>query len=299
MTPEERNARAELLGVLAARAQDGDGEALQGLVSAVRDDVYRLALRMTGHPADAEDATQEVLVKVITNLASWRGEARITTWIHRVAVNLLLDRRRSRVEQRPMGFDEFGADLLEGLAAPSSGPGADPVEQVLLDDVRLGCTMAMLQCLDRDHRIAYILGELFEVPSEDAAWICDISPAAYRKRLSRARERVRDFMTDYCGLVGESAPCSCAARAPRAVAMGRVNPSTLALATHPVTEAGELRRTAHELRGEADRLRDAAAVMRAHPDYAAPGPLNTALRALLDGSALLAPVSRRPQTDGR
>ncbi len=298
MTPEERNARAELLGLLATRAQDGDREALQGLMTAVRDDVYRLALRMTGHPVDAEDATQEVLVKVITNLSSWRGEARITTWIHRVTVNLLLDRRRSLPEHRPLGFDEFGADLLDGLAAPSSAPGVDPVEQVLLDDVRLGCTLAMLQCLDRDHRIAYILGELFEVPGEDAAWICDISPTAYRKRLSRARERVRQFLTEYCGLVGDQAPCSCAARAPHAVALGRIDPSAPALAVHPVTEKGELRRRAYELRGEADRLRDAAAVMRAHPDYAAPESLNTALRALLEGSALLAPGSRRPRISG-
>lgn len=286
MTAQERGERAEVLGLLAARAQEGDREALQALLTGLRDDVYRLALRMTGHVPDAEDATQEVLVKVITGLASWRGEARITTWVHRICVNHLLDRRRSTLEQHPMSFEDFGADLLDGLAAPGSEPDGDPAGRLLLDEVRLGCTLAMLQCLDRDHRIAYVLGELFDLPGEDAAWICGITPATYRKRLSRARARVRDFMSTHCGLVDAAASCTCAGRAPRAIALGRVDPAAPALAGHPISTTGDLLRTAHELRGEADRLRDAAAVMRAHPDYAAPDTLNRALQTLLSQSAM-------------
>ena len=287
MTPQERGERAEHLGLLARRAQDGDRAALEGLLAGVRDDVYRLALRMTGRPADAEDATQEVLVKVLTRLGGWRGEARVTTWVHRVTVNHLLDRRRSAMEQVPMSFDEFGRDLLDGLAAPNS---ADPVQEVLLTEVRLGCTMAMLLCLDREHRIAYILGELLDVPGEDAAWICEVSHDVHRKRLSRSRSRVREFMSAHCGLVDATAPCGCSRRAGTAVRLGRVSPTRPALAGHPVSDVGELRRLADA----ADALTAEAAVMRAHPDYAAPEALADGLRALLDRSDLVRAVVRTP-----
>jgi DNA-directed RNA polymerase specialized sigma24 family protein len=111
---------------LVAAAQSGDAAALEALVASVRDRVYRLALRMVARPADAEDATQEILIRVITRLGSFRGEAAFTTWVHRVAVNHLLDRRRSCVEQAEMTFDDYAEDLRAGLAdAPASDPGAD------------------------------------------------------------------------------------------------------------------------------------------------------------------------------
>ena len=72
-----------------------DAAALEQLVLAVRDRVYRLCLRMTARPPDAEDATQEILIRVITRLSTFRGEAAFTTWVHRIAVNHLLDRRRT------------------------------------------------------------------------------------------------------------------------------------------------------------------------------------------------------------
>ncbi len=194
-----------MLGALAVQARNGDRNATAQVLASLRDDVYRLALRMTGVPADAEDATQEVLLKIVTHLSTWRDDARITTWAHRITVNHLLDRKRSPIERQGLSFEAFGDDLQYGLAADNVEDDAFAAE--LLDEVRLGCTMAMLQCLDRDHRIAYILGELFDVAGEDAAWICEVSHATFRKRLSRARERVREFMRTYCGHVEPSAIC--------------------------------------------------------------------------------------------
>jgi DNA-directed RNA polymerase specialized sigma24 family protein len=65
----------------------------------------------------------------------------------------------------------------------------------------VGCTQAMLLCLDREHRIAYVLGDGLELNSGEAANICEISPAAFRKRLQRARERIQAFMQAHCGLL--------------------------------------------------------------------------------------------------
>lgn len=115
---------AAALEGLVSRAKSGDAEALDGLVRALQHDIYRVALRMTACPQDAEDITQEVLIKVVTRLDSFRGEASVRTWAYRITVRHVLDRRKSRVEALNLNFDAFGADLLDGLAA---APEPDPV----------------------------------------------------------------------------------------------------------------------------------------------------------------------------
>lgn len=80
---------------LVERSRDGDAAALEVLITELRDPVHRLALRMTACPQDAEDATQEILIKVMTRLDSFRGDAAVTTWAYRVAANHLLDRPRA------------------------------------------------------------------------------------------------------------------------------------------------------------------------------------------------------------
>jgi RNA polymerase sigma factor (sigma-70 family) len=232
-------------------AQAGDAAALEQLVLSVRDRVYRLSLRMTARPVDAEDATQEILIRVITRLSTFRGESAFSTWVHRIAVNHLLDRSKSTVERLEMTFDAFAADLLNGLASsPSSAPDAGILER----EVQLACTHALLTCLDRDHRVAYILGEIFEVDSDEGGYICDIPPATYRKRLSRARVRVREFLSHNCGLVNTKAACHCAKRVDVAVRLGRVDPQRLEF-TDVTTEAND----------DLIRLRDAANLLRALP----------------------------------
>jgi len=260
---------------LVRRAADGDRDALEAVLRAITDDVYRLSVRMLWHPADAEDATQEILVKIVTRLDGFRGEAAFTTWAYRVAVNHLLSTRRRRAEQSALSFDEFGADLAQGLDEPYDAGGVD--ERVLEEEVKVGCTQAMLLCLDRDHRAAWVLGEVFELPGEEAAAILEISPAAYRKRLSRARQRIQSFMRGHCGLVDASNPCRCRRRIGTAIATGRVDPDALLFAQ---AGSGRLR----EAMTAMESLHDAAAVMRSHPDVVAPRQVVQRVgRALLGG----------------
>ncbi len=244
---------------LVEAAKGGDADALSDLVSGVRDNVYRLALRMVTQPVEAEDATQEILIRVMTRISTFRGEAKFGTWVHRIAVNHLMDRKKSAVERMELTFDLYGEDLVAGLA--DAAPNSDPAAELLATEVRLACTQAMLTCLDRDHRVAYILGEIFEVSSEDGAYICDVAPATYRKRLSRARSRVRSFVGDNCGLVSpEYARCRCEKRIKPALALGRINPDRLIYAEHPATKGV----------AEMEQLSDAAGLMRSHPEYSAP-----------------------------
>ena len=166
---------------LVRAAQSGDGATLEAVVMSVRDRIYRLCLRMTASPADAEDAMQEILIKVITRLAMFRGDATFSTWVHRIAVNHLMDRSKSVVERMQLTFDAFSTDLRDGLSA---SPSAAPDAALLEHEVQLACTHAMLTCLDREDRIVYVLGDIFGVDSDDGGYICEISADTYRRRLS-------------------------------------------------------------------------------------------------------------------
>jgi RNA polymerase sigma factor (sigma-70 family) len=277
--PRHADGAAPSIEALVERARNGDGRALEQVVRAVKDDVFGLAVRMLWHPEDAEDATQEILLKVVTHLATWRGESAFRTWVYRVATNHLLNARQSRVEREQLTFSTFGAQLAEHLSDPAAPASDDPEQRVLEEEVKIGCTQAMLLCLDRDHRVAYVLGEVFELRSEDAAYAVGVEPAAFRKRLSRARQRIRAFMAGHCGLVSAAAACRCARRVAHAVAVGRVNPAGLLFAGRPSRARPTL--PVIEQVGEMEELHRVAGVFRSHPEYVAPERLVEAVQRLI------------------
>src|SRR5260221_14467485 len=153
------NTSEEQLLSWARAAASGDRAAAHEILGAIQDDVYRLALRMLGHPQDAEDAAQEILVIVLTHLGSFRGESALSTWVWRIAARRLTEVKRGRREA-----DSFEAleERLAGLRddAPLS---QDPEPAALPLEVRLRCTEAMILSLDRESRIVYLLGDGFRL----------------------------------------------------------------------------------------------------------------------------------------
>lgn len=207
-------------------AKSGDKAALEAVMKTVQSDVYAIALRFLWHPHDAEDATQEILIKVMTHLSSFRGDSRFTTWVYRIASNTLLTLNKKRMETQPMSFDAFAADLAQGLS-DHEYDNERPDSSRLLDEIKVGCTLALLQCLDRKHRLAYILGDIIMLDHNDAADTLDVSQASYRKLLSRARQKIESFMLINCGLVNTESPCRCDRRVDTAITLGRVDPKNL------------------------------------------------------------------------
>ena len=265
---------------LVRRASAGDAPALDGVIRAIGDDVYGLALRMLWHPEDAEDASQEILMKVVSHLSTFRGESAFLTWVYRVATNHLLGIRQSRVEREQLTFTDFGDQLSRGLGEALAAPASDPDLTLLEEEVKIGCTQAMLLCLDRDHRVAYILGDVFELKSEDAAYVLAIKPAAFRKRLSRAREDLRAFMRAHCGLVNAAVACRCSRRVETAIRTGRLDPARLLFAgrTKPASRALPVLEQVSEM----EELHSIAGVFQSHPDYTAPHRVVAGVRRLLD-----------------
>jgi len=218
----------EALEPLARRAIDGEREALDHIVRALQGDVYGLALRTLWNREDAEDATQEILVRVVTRLAQFDFRSKLRTWVYRIAVNYILDVKKSPVERMHLTFERFADDLAEGLS--SEGP-TEAEHSLLTEEVKIGCTLAMLQCLDRPHRLTYILGELFELPGPEAAEALAISPELFRKRLQHSRAAVLSFTRAHCGLASDSAACRCHRRVPIALRSGRVHANALDFAS--------------------------------------------------------------------
>jgi RNA polymerase sigma factor (sigma-70 family) len=204
---------------VARQAIEGSQDALDRLVKDLQGDVYGLALRMLWNREDAEDATQEILVRVVTRLAQFDFRSRLKTWVYRVAVNYILDVKKSSVERLHLSFETFAEDLAQGLS--TDGP-ADAERSTLVEEVKVGCTLGMLQCLDRPHRLAYILGEILEIPGPEAADALEITAEVFRKRLQHARTAIESFTRSYCGLVSDTAACTCNRRVPAALRIGRI-----------------------------------------------------------------------------
>ncbi len=219
---------------LVERAKDGDDFALEEVLKRIQDRVYGLALRMLAHPPDAEDATQEILLRISSHIRGFRNESAFSTWVYRVACNYLLTARKGRAERKEITLAVCERQVDGGIAMAQSTPPPKPERDLFVKELMFGCVHAIILALDRNLRIAFILGEVFETTGQEASEILGIRPAAYRKRLSRARRLVRDFMTRKCGLVNPENECRCEIQAPHSVATKWINPDRLRYATHPV-----------------------------------------------------------------
>ena len=100
--------------LLVQRATAGDRAALEEVLAGVQDMVFNLSLRMLGTFPDAEDASQEILLRVMTHLSSFRGESAFSTWVFRIAANYLSGYRKHLFAQRPLSFEFYGEDIKNG-----------------------------------------------------------------------------------------------------------------------------------------------------------------------------------------
>jgi len=264
--------------------QEGDRGALEALVERHRPWIYNVALRMVYLPQEADDATQEILIKVITKLSTFEGRSRLRTWLYRIAVNHLLNMQRTRAEAIEYTFDRYAAGLDSAPDLDLPDPSTVPADvQLLVDEARIGCSMGMLLCLDREQRLVYVLGEIFGVTDTVGAELLEVSRDAFRQRLSRARRDLHQFMDRKCGLVNTANPCRCARKTQAFINAGFVDPAKLLFASAHVTRVRELAPEVHEGVNALDAAY--AAIHRDHP-FQTPPALAGAIRALLQQPAV-------------
>lgn len=211
--------------VLIDKALEGNTKALEEILLEVKDLIYNLSLRMLGTSNDADDATQDILVRVMTNLASFRKESSFSTWVYRIAVNYLIDYKKSMFAQHPLDFEFYANDIKAGYVENTDELMLGVSKEELSQELKMSCTNVMLQCLDPQTRCIFILGTMFKVDSKVAGDILGISADNYRQRLSRARKKMASFLKEYCGLNGGL--CNCQNRIGYAILTHRLNPNHL------------------------------------------------------------------------
>ena len=213
--------------LLIEEAIKGNRNALNDLIQRHNNFIYNVALKMLGNPEDAKDLTQDILIKVITNLSRYDAKkAQFRTWLYRIAFNHILNYKKSTPEKNIRNFQQFFS-LIEQVPD-------DPVPELHSDDftlfteeTKLKCMSGMLMCVSREDRLLYIVGDLFGIDHNLGAKIFELSKANFRKKLSRIRNDLRQWMHNKCGLVNKDNPCRCVKKTKGFIKLGVVDPENL------------------------------------------------------------------------
>lgn len=187
-------ATAETDEQLVRKAQADDDRAFGELVHRYEAKVYSLALKMLRNPEDAEDVLQDTFLRAYRGIKSFQGNSTISTWIYRITANSALMRLR-RKHLPTVSIDD--ADEREApINIADWAPG--PVEQLLTKETQQAMNEAV-EALPPEFRQVFILRDVEEMSNSEVAEVLDLSVAAVKSRLHRARLKVRDRLAGYFG----------------------------------------------------------------------------------------------------
>ncbi len=213
---------------LIEQANHGSRDALEKLVLRHQAWVYNIAIRMVFHAQDAEEVTQEVLIKAITRLSSFKGKSQFRTWLYRITANHVLNMKRRGGETAIQSFSSYAGAINATPDLDLPDPKAVPVDvSLLVEEAKISCTTGMLLCLDRKQRIIFTLGEIFGASDTVGSEILEMSADNFRQNLSRARRDLYQFMHGQCGLVNSNNPCRCPKKTRGFIEAGHVDPDHL------------------------------------------------------------------------
>ncbi|MGD1101449.1 MAG: sigma-70 family RNA polymerase sigma factor [Terriglobia bacterium] len=185
---------------LIARAQRGEEEAFAALFEAHKRRVYSLCLRMTGNTAEAEDLTQEAFLQLFRKISTFRGESAFSTWLHRLAVNVVLMHLRKKGLQQ-ISLDEVDTSQDEPVKRDY---GSD--DRRLTGSVdRIGLQKAIAD-LPPGYRAVFVLHDVEGYEHNEIAEIMDCSVGNSKSQLHKARMKLRERLRQDRGVKSESLP---------------------------------------------------------------------------------------------
>jgi RNA polymerase sigma-70 factor (ECF subfamily) len=177
---------------LVRKSQEDDERAFGELVSRYESKVYSLALKMLRNPEDAEDVLQDTFLRAYRGIKSFKGNSTFSTWIYRITANSALMRLRKR--QLPTVSIDDADEREAPINIADWAPG--PVEQMLNQETQAAMTEA-IEALPPEFRQVFVLRDIEELSNAEVAEILDLSVAAVKSRLHRARLKVRNRLATY------------------------------------------------------------------------------------------------------
>jgi RNA polymerase sigma-70 factor (ECF subfamily) len=184
--------QAETDEQLVRKSQEDDERAFGELVSRYESKVYSLALKMLRNPEDAEDVLQDTFLRAYRGIKSFKGNSTFSTWIYRITANSALMRLRKR--QLPTVSIDDADEREAPINIADWAPG--PVEQMLNQETQAAMTEA-IDALPPEFRQVFVLRDIEELSNAEVAEILDLSVAAVKSRLHRARLKVRNRLATY------------------------------------------------------------------------------------------------------
>jgi len=173
---------------------DGDAEAFGELFARHRDRLWAVALRTMGNPEDAADGLQEGMIAAFRRAGSFRGDAAVTTWLHRVVVNACLDRLRAMKVRRADPLPDDLEDRADrGSLVSSTDTELDPAELAVADE-RRRLVLAALKSLSADQRAALVLVDMEGYSVAEAAQMLDVAEGTVKSRCFRGRAKLAPLL---------------------------------------------------------------------------------------------------------
>lgn len=204
---ETYNSKDDIL--LVQEAQEGSQKALEKLVRLHQRFIYNVALKLVRNADDAADLTQEVFIKMITKLSQFQGKSSFRTWLYKITVTHFIKSKKRISELQVNSFEEYGVFLDNVYATEEMTEAEHKMHQDEIVFTRNRCMTSMLLCLDRQQRIVFVLGAIFNIKSNIASKFLDITAENFRQQLLRAKADLFQFMDNKCGLINPNNPCRC------------------------------------------------------------------------------------------
>lgn len=182
---------------LISRYREGDASAFRTLVRRHQRPLYNFVLRQVHSPSTAEDIVQDVFVRIVHNVETFKAESRFTTWAYTIARNLCIDHLRKRVHRRHPSLDapiseEGGSTLMDAVAGRGEGADRSAINRQLQEHLR-----SAVEALPDDQREVFLLRQVSDLPFKEIAEIVGVGENTVKSRMRYALERLQAALAEF------------------------------------------------------------------------------------------------------
>ncbi len=180
---------------LVEMSANGDIEAFETLLKTHRKKVYNIALRMTKNPEDAQELSQDALIRAFTAIKKFRGDSSFSTWLYRITMNVCTDFLRKKNKTIVISLEQgaVGNENDTSVQLPEDGPGPDIISEKsqLKELVRKA-----MDSLSAEHRQVLVLRDLMDLTYKDIARTLGINEGTIKSRINRARDALKQVILE-------------------------------------------------------------------------------------------------------